>query len=163
MLEIIGCIILPVITFVLGWVLNKRLSDRPFLINDIYSPLYEEVKMMSKNISEFKSCYSLRYGRPDYSAPLPRDKVLGYVRQTLILTGKYEKVPKYLRAKLNDYYSECEEYNLLLNSATNKEKITLKLRNKQEYLKNPEDLLRELKNRIRDPNPLFKLGRSKKC
>lgn len=108
-------IVVPIITFVLGLIvgfqLNKRVSDRPFLVNEIYSPLYEEVKMMSKNISEFKGCYSTRYGGPDYSAPLPRDKVPGNVRKSLILTGKYERVPKSLKAKLDDYYSECEEWN----------------------------------------------------
>jgi len=121
-LELVTYFILPLITFVLGWELNKKLSDRPFLINEIYSPLYEEVNMMAKNISEFKDCYSTRYGRPDYSAPLPRNKIPGHVRKALILTGKYERVVKNLREKLEGYYNECEKYNLLLNDARAKVK-----------------------------------------
>jgi len=200
------------ITFVLGLIvgfqLNKRLSDRPFLVNEIYSPLYEEVKMMSKNISEFKDCHSTRYGGPDYSAPLPRDKVPGNVRKSLILTGKYGKVPKSLKAKLDDYYSKCEEWNSELDiwnharewkegkiknievidegkriiieysSGRKEEKwssvgardykkyegikemdegeIMSNLNKKQQYLRNlGKDLVKELQDRIRDPNPLF--------
>lgn len=122
MLEVVVYFILPLITFVLGWELNKKLSDRPFLINEIYSPLYEEVNMMTNNISEFKNCYPTGYDRPDYSAPLPHDKIPGYVRKSLILTGKYERVAKNLREKLDEYYNECEKYNLLLNDTTAKAK-----------------------------------------
>ena len=111
---IIG-VIISVITFglgiIIGFHLNKRLSDRAFLVNEIYSPLYEEIKVMCKNISDCKDCYSRRYGRPDYSAPLPRDKMPGYVRTYLMQTGKYVKIPKNLGAKLDDYYSECQEWN----------------------------------------------------
>jgi len=126
--------------------------DREFyeeLIKEI--EFEEEVKMMSKNISEFKNCYSPRYGRPDYSAPLPPGKVPGSVRKYLILTGKYEKVPRNLRAKLDNYYKECEEYDSIID----KEGSSVKVKEKQQRLENPENLLSELKDRIRDPNPLL--------
>lgn len=209
-------IVVPIITFVLGLIvgfqLNKRVSDRPFLVNEIYSPLYEEVKMMSKNISEFKGCYSTRYGGPDYSAPLPRDKVPGNVRKSLKLTGKYGKIPQNLRAKLDDYYSNCEEWNSLLDiwsyirqlkegkimrievvdegrkiiieyqGGRKEEKRSLvgarnykkyenikevdegkamdNLKEKQQHLRNlGENLLNDLQDRIREPNPLLKLRR----
>ncbi len=112
--------ILSAITFVLGliigWQLDKNLSDRPFLRGEIYSPLYEEVRIMSKNISDFKNCYCRRYGRPDYSAPLPADKVPGNVRTSLIQTGKYGRVPQKLRTALDNYYDKCgSDWNPLLD------------------------------------------------
>lgn len=104
--------ILSAVTFalglIIGWQLNKNLSDRPFLRSEIYSPLYEEVRMMSENISDFKNCYCCRYGRPDNSAPLTADKVLGNVRTNLIQTGKYGRVPQKLRTSLNNYYDKCD-------------------------------------------------------
>lgn len=108
-------VIITLITFclgiILGFYLNKRLSDRAFLVNEIYSPLYEEVKVMGENISEFKDCYFRRRGRPDFSAPLPPDKIPGNVRTSLKQTGKYVKVPKNLRTKLDLYYDYCQEWN----------------------------------------------------
>lgn len=113
--------VIPVVTFVLGlligWQLDKRLQDRQFLRSDVYSPLYEEVRVMSNNISEFRDCFDLRYGRPNHSAPRSADKVPGNVRTSLIQTGKYKTIPQNLRETLDNYYDTClKDWNLLLDT-----------------------------------------------
>lgn len=117
-----------------------------FLINGIYSPLYEEIRMIVNNISELKPYLQRRYGRPNFSAPLPRDKVPGSIRKTMILTGKYEIVPKNLRMILDEFYNECEEYNKLLSEKYNK--IFEKQR---QILDSSESLIKELKKKILNP------------
>jgi len=58
-INIITNVILFVIGITIGFVLNKRLSDRSFLINEIFFPLYEELKLMGANISECRAAIPL--------------------------------------------------------------------------------------------------------
>lgn len=109
-----------------------------FLISEIYSPLYEEVKLMRDNISESKPPLKARYGRPNYSAPLPPDKVPGYIRKRMMFTGKYEIVPENLRKMLDKFYGECEEFRVHNQK-------------QGELLSATEDLMEELKKRILNP------------
>lgn len=95
---------------------NININDQLLLGSEIYSPLYEEVNMMRTNVSEFKDCNDRRYGTPDFSAPLPADKVPGNVRSSLIRTGKYGRVPQNLRKRLDAYYDKCcDEWNMILD------------------------------------------------
>lgn len=123
-----------------------------FLINEIYSPLFEEINLIKTNISELKNCYTQRYGRPDYSAPLPRDKVPGYIRKHMILTGKYKIIPKNLRMRLDEFYNECDNYNKILLKYNHKSSVEYKRRSiieKQKSLLNcSEKLVEELQNKI---------------
>ena len=86
---------------------QQKLELARWLVIEIYSPLYEEVSMMRENISAFKKYNYRRYGRPDYSAPIPADKIPGNIKESQIRTGKYELIPESLRQSLDDYYDKC--------------------------------------------------------
>ena len=117
-----------------------------FLVNEIYSPLYEEVSLIAENVSELKPHLQTRYGRPDYSAPLPRDKVPGYIRLGMRLTGKYEIVPENLRKNLDELYDECAEYDKMLSVKNNE------INEKQkQILGMTTNMIEELRRKIRDP------------
>lgn len=146
--------ILTVILIVIGYVLSRKFAQRGFLISEIYSPLYEEVKMMSENIAAFKNSFQKRYGRPEYSAPRPAQKTPGGVRIFLQLNGLYEKIPNDLRSRLDAFYEGCEKYDSLLKSSDEQDKAREKRKWLMSYYPH---LLDELRDRIRNPNPLFKL------
>lgn len=93
-------IILPIFTFFLGWKLNNRSADRPFLRSDVYIPLYSDIKQVAKNISEFE-----RYNNIN---PPPE---IGNTRKQLLESGQYNLIPKKLRKEIDSYYENCEEYN----------------------------------------------------
>lgn len=117
-----------------------------FLINEIYSPLFEEVNLMKKNVSELKNSFRARYGRPEFSAPLPRDKVPGSIRKTMVLTGKYELIPETLRKKLDKFYNDCEEYNRLLSESDSKT-----VDKQKQILTSSERLIEALRKKIVNP------------
>ncbi len=96
----------------LGWKLNNRTADREFLRSKIYSPLYEEIKLMGENVSDFENCYSARPRQPSNSFP-----ILANVRNSLLKTGQYKLISEKLRKEIDSYYESCEEYNKQLNSA----------------------------------------------
>jgi hypothetical protein len=112
---------------------------------------------MGENISEFKDCFFRRRGHPDFSAPLSSDKIPGNVRTSLIRTGKYAKVSRNLRTKLDNYYNESHRWNLELeNLKLSPDYREGKIKEKQQYLRNlNEELLRELQDKIREPTQLF--------
>lgn len=106
--------ILSVIAFLLGWKLNNRLSDRQFLRNDIYSPLYKEINLIAENISNFENCYFTKSGKMSHPSVL--QKKPPYVRKALLRKGQYKLIPEKLRKELDSYYERCEEYNKQLNN-----------------------------------------------
>lgn len=95
----------------LGWKLNNRTADREFLRVKIYSPLYEEIKLMGENVSDFENCYSAKLRPPCNSFPN-----LANVRNSLLKTGQYKLIPEKLRKDIDSYYDRCEEYNKQLKS-----------------------------------------------
>lgn len=95
----------------LGWKLNNRTADREFLRVKIYSPLYEEIKLMGENVSDFENCYSAKPRPPSNSFPN-----LANVRNSLLKTGQYKLIPEKLRKDIDSYYDRCEEYNKQLKS-----------------------------------------------
>lgn len=96
----------------LGWKLNNRTADREFLRIKIYSPLYEEIKLIGENVSDFENCYSARPRPPSNSFPN-----LANVRNSLFKKGQYKLIPEKLRRDIDSYYDRCEEYNNQLKSA----------------------------------------------
>lgn len=103
-----GPYLFPLVTFLLGWKIKNQSADRQFLRNDIYSPLYEDIRQMAKNISDFENSYS-KFGVVSSQ--------IGKVRRSLINRGKYSLIPKNLQKDIDSYYEGCEEYNKKLNSA----------------------------------------------
>lgn len=101
--------LLSIITFLFGFKLKFVLADRQFLRNEIYSPLYQDIKQISKNISNYEYFDSIVLGQAS--------STIGKVRNSLIDTGKYNSIPKRLRNDIDSYYSRCEEYNKQLKSA----------------------------------------------
>jgi len=109
-------LVVALISFVLGWITNKKLADRIFLRNEIYSPLYKEVRTMHANVLDFKKCNQRRSGAPDYSASPPADKVPGNIRHSLVDSGQYLMLPEGLKKELDEYYLKClNEWDPLLD------------------------------------------------
>jgi hypothetical protein len=96
----------------LGWKLNNRTADREFLRSKIYSPLYEEIKLMGENVSNFENCYSSGLGQISNSSSVHVN-----VRNSLLKAGQYKLIPEKLRKDIDSYYESCEEYNKQLSSA----------------------------------------------
>lgn len=98
---LIYIILLPIIIYFIKLYHKSVIADRQFLRNEIYIPIYEDIKKISKNISDYEDIYS---------------KSSGNVRNSLIDTGKYNSIPKKLRKDIDSYYDRCEEYNKRLKS-----------------------------------------------
>lgn len=105
--------------FVFDWRLKNQSADTQFLRNDIYSPLYEDIKKVGENISNFEDCYST--GLPSK---------IGTVRVSLINIGKYSSIPKNLQKDIDSYYERCEEYHKQFKSVDEEiiKIITLEIR-----------------------------------
>lgn len=112
-----GTYLLSLATLLVGklvfdWWLKNRSSDRQSLKNDIYSPLYEEIKLIGVNISEFENCYSER----SIHTPSIIKKKPENVRNSLIQTGKYKLIPENLRKDIDTYYERVDQFNKELRS-----------------------------------------------
>ena len=107
--DLIGLIkvIMTLFGLILSWKLKNRLADRPSLRTDIYSPLYEEIRLMRNNVLDFENCYSAR-PRPSTNS--------ANVRNFLLKNGQYKLIPEKLRKDIDSYYERCEEYNKQLKS-----------------------------------------------
>ena len=130
-------------TVILGWKLSNRTADRPYLTNEIYSPIYEDIKRRGINISNFKKS----------------DSEIINLKKTLEDNGKYYLVPKKLREEIDSYYDTCEEYNNKLNNAI--KEITDICINEVRKIKTEEDHER-FTNRINEANKVANRSRRRK-
>jgi hypothetical protein len=108
-IQVVITVFIALITFVLGWLANKKLADGTFLRKEVYSPLHEEVSTMHANVSDFKKCHHRRSGHPDYSAAPPANRVPGNIRRSLIDNGQYFMLPEDLKKAMDEYYLKCIE------------------------------------------------------
>lgn len=104
--------LLYLVKLVFDWWIRNRSSDRQFLRNDIYSPLYEEIKLIGENIYEFENCFSEK----SIHTPANIRKISGNVRNSLIQSGKYKLIPDKLRKDIDTYYESVDEFNKQLRS-----------------------------------------------
>lgn len=104
------------IGILIGRYINRNEEKRTVLYNEVFPPLHKEIKEKLDAISSYdkfgvKRCSGLHE---------ERDKLMNNGKYEIIPKKKYLVFPDDLRAKIDEFYDECNKFDEVLNQATQK-------------------------------------------
>ncbi len=106
--------ILSVITLLIGIYINRHEEKRKIVYNEVFPPLHKEIKEKLDAISSYDN-YGVKRGSGLHEE---RDKLINNGRYEIIPKKKYFIFPDNLRAKIDEFYDECNKFDKVLNQAT---------------------------------------------